>query len=1476
MKIIVKIGQLCLYVVASCIVLIMFVYFLLHVPYVQNHLAQYVAYKVSGSINGEVSLSRIEFDLWKTVVLKDVKLIDSHNKQILNGGEVGCTLESVDLHNKQIVIQSVDIVNTSIALVKDSTGILNIQNIFSLDTTQSFEYDIVVNSCTVQKSDFSFFNNQLYESQEFGVNFSDLQISDLQIAVSNINFSGDSLSALIQGASGTEKSGFVLHSLSTNFEMNSQKISCSDVHVFTPESHIHMDTLRFQYDDIADFSEFITNVHVYADFNQSLIQFSDISYFAPSLYLSPYSFLMSGSVSGTVSNFKGKNMHIQYGKNTEFRGNIEMMGLPDISNTFVHLKTDDFITNVYDLEHFRIPPFSRPTYIELPDILRDIVSFSYSGSITGFFTDLVAYGTISTPAGVLESDVSIKQSQNHDNELVLSGYVSTQNFNVSKLGDDFSDVGKTNLNVRIKAYFTDKGFDRAFVKGTVLDVVFQKYTYTDIVIDGLVSEKRFDGYLEINDAHMKAVFYGLFDYSLDVPEFNFTADVPYVNLNKLGFSDDSLARFSIQTEVDFIGMSIDNLKGTINISEAEFTNSLGSYSSDYFTIDVDNIDDARNVSLNSDLIDVSLNGSGLYAELPLYMYQFMRTHIPALPKKKMKKRHDDAVLNFNMSLQVKSLDSLLSLFYPDIQIAQQTHINSVYSQKDSLFVLEASVPHFNIGEFSLQHVSLSSYGNRDSLSMNVLYTLPWKQTSITDISTHFSVFDNQFSHRTSWMFEDSLLYKGDLQHNGTFKESDHATLPQICFSVPHQSVVVADSVWTLELDSVIVDSSSVFVKRASADKNNEQIRLSGTVSDNPNDSLVVSFSDFNVDNLNNLIPADNINIRGIVNGEAVLQNLYESPLFFADINSPDFYFNDNRQGEMHLYSNWNSVQKAVDLEVSFTKGRTDIFSLQGAYVPENQKIDFDLTFEKYFLSDFQELAASIVEGLSGTLDADLSVVGTLQKPVFTGEMQIKRGLFTVVATQSEYNLKGVFRADGSKLVFSDVNLSDIHGNTATTTGFIDLQSLQNPSYRITIETSKLQALKTTEYDNEFVYGSAFFDGFADISGDLQNTRIQVVGKTLENTQINIPLSYSELSDEHDFLYFKNNDTLENTAPEDIQSELSGVELDFNIEVTPDAQCQIIFDKKVGDIIKVRGNSNLRVVLNRSGDLSLFGNYIIEEGDYLFTLKSLINKKFIIQQGGSIRWTGDPLHAQIDVEADYKLKTSPTPLMVNVVDSTTLRSYKSRIPVVCRIYLKNDLMNPDINYTILTPDADVRVQGVVDNLPQEQKNLQFISLLLANNFVNTGSQNMASGPTVDASSSFEAITSQMNYYLSQINDDVDIGLNYRPNNNFSTNEFELALSTQMLNDRVLINLNGYTEFGQNSQTVTSDNEGDFSGDFSVEIKLNEQGNIRLKVFSRSNTNTPIDEKQGNENGVGLFYSKEFNSFRDLFTRKNKKPTQTESK
>jgi phage gp45-like len=115
---------------------------------------------------------------------------------------------------------------------------------------------------------------------------------------------------------------------------------------------------------------------------------------------------------------------------------------------------------------------------------------------------------------------------------------------------------------------------------------------------------------------------------------------------------------------------------------------------------------------------------------------------------------------------------------------------------------------------------------------------------------------------------------------------------------------------------------------------------------------------------------------------------------------------------------------------------------------------------------------------------------------------------------------------------------------------------------------------------------------------------------------------------------------------------------------------------------------------------------------------------------------------------------------------------------------------------------------------------------------------------------EMVSNQLSNWLSQISNDFDIGFVYRPGyKDINANEVQLALSTQLLNDKVTINGN-FDVRGTGGTAGTNDQ---LTGDFDIEYKITDK--IRFKVFNRFNN--PYTGKQAPyTQGFGLFYKTGF--------------------
>jgi hypothetical protein len=368
-------------------------------------------------------------------------------------------------------------------------------------------------------------------------------------------------------------------------------------------------------------------------------------------------------------------------------------------------------------------------------------------------------------------------------------------------------------------------------------------------------------------------------------------------------------------------------------------------------------------------------------------------------------------------------------------------------------------------------------------------------------------------------------------------------------------------------------------------------------------------------------------------------------------------------------------------------------------------------------------------------------------------------------------------------------------------------------------------------------------------------------KTNGGTRFVIPLDGPSEMSNNEFIQFVSKDTVKKVKP----ISKSNISLDFNLEATSDAEVQLIFDEKSGDVIKARGDGNLHMKINSKGKFDMFGDYVLSTGDYLFTLENFVTKKFEIEKGSSIKWNGNVYKANIDIVANYKQRASIKPLFPN--DSAS--NYNKRFPVDCKLYMKDKLTSPDIEFGIELPTIDESTRTLVKNLlvDPNELNRQVFSLLLLRSFVTpiavTGGSGVNAGGAMAATGS-EMLSNKISSWLNGVTKDVDIGVNYRPGDALSNEELDLALSKQLFNNRLTIDGNlGVNNNSANSKTTNNSN---LIGDVTVELKLTESGKYRVKGFNRSNDNTQVLNSGGPfTQGVGIFYREEFESLNELYRR-----------
>jgi hypothetical protein len=634
------------------------------------------------------------------------------------------------------------------------------------------------------------------------------------------------------------------------------------------------------------------------------------------------------------------------------------------------------------------------------------------------------------------------------------------------------------------------------------------------------------------------------------------------------------------------------------------------------------------------------------------------------------------------------------------------------------------------------------------------------------------------------------------------------------------------------------------------------------VSKDKNDRLNVSVNGIGLNNLD-LLTADGLQLKGVLSGTASVFDVYEKALFLSDLRINGLSFREHLLGDVSLLSKWDRQSEAIQSELKINSISHQSLYAFGSYTPATDSLDFTASLNDLSLAILQPILQNSFQNIKGRGTGDVRIHGTPKKILMDGDVLGLDAGLALKALQVDYYFSDTVNFRSDSIIFNQITITDYEGNKGVFNGSLRHDNFSNMDYDMSLRTARLLAINTSIRDNERFYGKAYARGMLTIDGHGRYLYLNAAATSLSGTALNISLDYEAEAQEYDFIQFINNTgTSEMPVERKAPSNKSRVSMNFDFNVTPDAQIQLVYNSQVGDMIRARGNGNLQVNIDPDFNISIFGEYLVERGDYLFTLQNVINKKFEIARGGSIIWNGDPYDATIDLSAIYRLKASLAELFAGSVEDI---DYTQRIPVSCEIALTENLNNPNIAFDINFPMAEDRIKDQVRQFfsTDEDMNRQILSLLVLGRFYTPeylrGSYE-ASNPNVFGTTASELASNQLSNWLSQISNDFDFGFNYRPGNQMSDDEIELALSTQIFNDRVSINGN----IGNNATRATSSNNNNIVGDFDMNVKLTNNGKLQLKAYNRSNNNL-IYETSPYTQGIGVSYHESYDTFGELWRK-----------
>lgn len=1448
------------YLFVGLVTLIMGGYFALQTSAVQSWIGRRVADYLSSEWNTQVSVGRVAIDLWARLHLDEVYIEDQRGDSLIYIKHLQVSQYRFDRNTGNLVINRAKLDRPYFNLIRhEQDSLLNyyfLVDYFESADTSSSESEIRISELSLVDGRFNYINEHRDADTTFGIDWNRLKLKNIGLEVKDFSMIGDSMHAHIQHLGMGEQSGFELKELSHQLTVASGLVHLQQTTLEFGSSDIRGD-LQFEIASIDDLDYFDTRVPMVHTFEQSRLNMNDLSYFAPELKGMDQPVDIIGNVKGTISNLKGRKMTLQLNANTRFEGNFDLEGLPEIDRTFISLDIKELTTNKREIEQIPLPPFDGKTFVEAPENFAALGQITYRGDFTGFLSDFVTYGTLQTAIGSIRSDISIKEDT-LINDFLYSGAIRLDAFNLAKfynselLGPVSCDINITGSGLELKKV------DAEFA-GTISAVTINNYTYHDIDAKGDFRLRAFNGQVSINDPNLVMAFNGTIDLSTSQPLLAFDADISHANLDELNIlTEYEYSALSGEVSVRSVGLEFEKFVGEVILNDFTYCAMDRDYALNQLRI-TSSRSGVPVMTLVSDLAFAEIQGDYSLAQVGSSLAEIASRIFPSFQPPIREHRYQ----NFTLKAQIYDISQITEVFLPELKIASGTRINLEINEPGSFFQTIITSPQITYAGTRIDGITFDVHRPDQSFYITASCDLLDSEGILfRDIAIDGRTERDTLFSAITWN-NGNRQFEGDINGRLAIRDFDAYD-----FFFDASTFTLENERWAfLPGAHLSLDSTDVKVKALTLYNKDQRLIVGGEVSNDPESALSVDIQGFDLQNLD-VFMGDDYHFTGIVNGTATLSDPYHEAIFSSDIELLQFVINEKLIGDLHATTAWDPRLRELRIDGKLEKeGKASLgltrytpLSFAGYYRPQQKESPLDLTatinlLDLEFINAFMEPEVLDIQGfVSGTM----AITGTPAAPQMRAEALLRDASIYVYYLNTTYYIEEQIGVYPDMFTFDHIRIRDEKGKPGFLTGQMLHNNFGDWNYDIVIEmVEPMLAMNTTEELNTMYYGQAYTTGNVNIYGYKDQIEFDIALKTEKGSTLAMPMGTNDEQTFENFIRFKSpSDSVEVEEP----LNLSGIKLNLQLEITPEADFKIIFDESVGDVMSGAGKGNLQMEINNLATFNMYGSIELTRGDYLFTLKNLINKPFTIKPGGTISWFGDPFAGEMNLKAIYDVSAS----LYDLIQDPAYQNGQ-RVPVDLGMNLTGKIFNPGIDFSIDLPTVDQVTKSRVDAVisTDQERNRQAFALLVMRRFVsppNVTADHSSTGAF--AANGTEFLSSQISSWLSQISDDFNLGFNYSPGDDISNEEIALALGTQLFNERLSLSSN----FGvsrNSGASPTNQNATNIIGDIRIEYKITPEGRIRLVMYNESNDFRATTTQQSPyTQGVGVIYREDFDTFEEF--------------
>ncbi len=1328
------------------------------------------------------------------------------------------------------------------------------------------------------------YNNTAIAPSKQGMDFNHLNFSKMNVEVRSFKMQNNTFAGTVNSAEIREARGLDIQKFNTDFVYNEKEAYLKDLYLQTPKTLLR-DEVVLNYNSVEQLSSNLGAVKISANIKDSRIGFADILNLVPTLRSTvPFNkypnviLNVNANVKGSVNDLLINNLKVSGLDQLRVAASGRVRNAMNPDNLYYDLRIAELSSSAKTIFNL-VPKNTIPSNISLPSNMS--IKGTAKGTTKVVNANLNLYSTLGNAAVIAQIDMRRKNHELYDVKANLQG------LQIGKIIQN-KDIGPITAQISAKGESFDFKNAKADLKGYMASAVYKGYRYQNMNLAGKINRGAYNIVLNSKDPNANLSLTASGIYNEKKPTVKVNGEIIKLDINKLGFYEKPMI-LAGKIDGDFTNLDPDNLNGYLNLKDFAFSDTKEVYPLQEVNVKASSNNDSTNIIFNSQIADVELKGKykltqifGSLANTINQYYQFQK------PDKAQKIQEGQY---FTFHAKIKN-DDVIRKFVPDLKSFETINLVGNYDADSQKIEIDGQIPQLLYGENSIENATLKVTNENQALQYNLsVAALKSSSFALNKVNVAGDVANNIINYNITTKDQKDVtqfLIAGNAKSLNDITE----------ISLNPNGLKLNYTDWTVaENNKIQISNNGIFADNFRLSNAGSEILLQSE-SQSPNAPLNVSLKDFKIETITELIKKDTVLARGTINGTAQLRNLTKNMTFTSDLKISDLMVYGSPVGNVDAKVN-NTSSNLLNANIVLSGNNNDV-KILGDYNTSSSSFDMNMAINQLQMKSVQGFSMNAITDTEGYISGNLKITGTTDKPNILGKVKFNEVGLQIAKTGSDFRkLNDEIDFTRRGIEFNNFKINDKDGNSLNIDGQVLTQTYRDFAFNLDANAKNFKVVNSEKSNDAIMYGVLAIDANLHIRGDLDLPKVDGRLAVADNTDFTfvLPQSTPTMQEREGIVEFIDQDqvVLNKTIKADslnAQSRIKGMDVSVNIEINKDAKLSLLIDKTNGDFVKLQGEAELTGGIDPSGKTTLVGVYEVESGSYEMSV-SILKRKFDIQKGSTITWTGEPTMATMDITAIYKTETAPIDLVEQQISgesAETMNQFKQRIPFNTLLKMKGELLKPQITFDITTDEKNNSVSSTVTDIVDEkltqlrtqesEMNKQVFAILLLNRFIGENpfeSGAGVSGEMLARQSVSKILSQQLNNLASGLIKGVDLNFDLESSEDYSTGakntrtDLNVDISKKLLNDRLKVSVG--SNFGLEGDARQNESMTNIAGDVTVDYSLSKDGRYMLRAYRKNEYQVAL-QGQIVETGLGFIITLDYDKFREIFQKsRNKKQRET---